>query len=118
MNRACLQNIEAMRALHRMASIGTAVGSVPSPKNQCLNETPVPAVGKNFFTMVGRESWLHQFYRNAAILNFDLRLWMPALNDFTLPGGLIIGLRCLGEALVLPNDVSFAAWNHFANRGL
>ncbi len=73
-----------MRALHRMASIGTAVGSVPSPKNQCLNETPVPAVGKNFCTMVGRESWLLQFYRNAAILNFDLRLWMPALNDLTV----------------------------------
>jgi len=69
-------------------------------------------------SLVRRESWLLQFYRNAAILNFDLRLWMPALNDFTLPGGLILGMRCLDEALVLPNDVSFAAWNHFANRGL
>lgn len=26
-----LQNIKAIRALHRMALIGTAVGSVPSP---------------------------------------------------------------------------------------
>jgi hypothetical protein len=68
-------------------------------------------------SLVPRESWLLQFYRNAAILNFDLRLWMPELNDFTLPGGLIISLRCLDEALVLPNDISFAAWNHFANRG-
>jgi hypothetical protein len=63
---------------------------------------------------VWRESF--QFCRNAAILNFHLRFWIPALYDFTHPGGLIIiGLRCLDEALVLPNDVSFAAWNHFAN---
>ncbi len=63
-------------------------------------------------SLVRRESWLLQFYRNAAILNFDLRLWMPALNDFTLPGGLIIGLRCLDESLVLP----IGCWDKVVNR--
>jgi hypothetical protein len=95
----CLQNIEAMRALHRMTSIGDAVGSAPSPHR--------------------RGTSLFQFYRNAAVLNLDLCFWMASFNDFTLPGGLVIGLRFFDEALVLPNDVSFTpSWNHFTTQGL
>jgi hypothetical protein len=50
---------------------------------------------------------LFQFYCNAAVLNLDLRLWMTVLNDFTLPGGLVIGLRFFDETLVLQNDIFF-----------
>ena len=32
--------------LHRMALIGTAVGSVPSPENQCNDGAPVPVFSK------------------------------------------------------------------------
>jgi hypothetical protein len=54
-----------------------------------------------------RGTWLFQFYHNAAVLNFDLRLWMTELNDFTFSGGLVIRLRFFEEVLVLPNDVFF-----------
>jgi hypothetical protein len=61
---------------------------------------------------------LFQFYYNAAVLNLDLRLWMTALNDFTLPGGLVIGLRFFDEALVLQSDLFFTPpWNYFITRG-
>ena len=57
--------------------------------------------------MIPRGTSLFQFYCNTAVLNLDLRFSMTALNNFTLPGGLVIGLRFFDEALVLPNDVSF-----------
>jgi len=40
--------IKATRALNRMALIGTAEGSVPSPPNQCSVERPVPAPSQYF----------------------------------------------------------------------
>jgi hypothetical protein len=40
------KKIKAIRALHRMALIGTAVGSVPSPENQCNDGAPVPVFSK------------------------------------------------------------------------
>jgi len=50
---------------------------------------------------------LFQFYCNAAVLNLDRRLWMTVLNDFTFPGGLVIGLRFFDETPALHNDLFF-----------
>ncbi len=55
---------------------------------------------------------LFQFCCNAAALNLDLRLWMTALNDFTLPGGLVVGPRFFDKAPVLQDDIfSTPPWN-------
>jgi hypothetical protein len=62
---------------------------------------------------------LFQFCCNAAALNLDLRLWMTALNDFTLPGGLVVGPRFFDKAPVLQNDIfSTPPWNHLTTRRL
>ena len=59
--------------------------------------------------MFRRGTSLFQFYRNAAELNLDLRLWMTELDDFAFSGGLVVGLRFFEEALVLPDDVFFTS---------
>src|SRR6266853_569372 len=67
----------------------------------------------------GGENMLFQFSCNAAALNLDLRLWMTALRDFTLPGGLVVGPRFFDKAPVLQDDIfSTPPWNHFTTRGL
>jgi hypothetical protein len=82
-------------------------------------DTPLTPRPKFFDTMFRRGTSLFQFYRNAAVLNLDLRLWMTELNGFTFSGGLVIGSRFFEGALVLPNDVFFTpSWNHFTTRGL
>jgi hypothetical protein len=65
-------------------------------------DTPLTPRPKFFDTMFRRGTSLFQFYRNAAVLNLDLRLWMTELNGFTFSGGLVIGSRFFEEALVLP----------------
>jgi hypothetical protein len=48
---------------------------------------------------------LFQFSCNAAALNLDLRLWMTAFHDFTLPS--------FDKAPVLQDDIFYTPpWNH------
>jgi hypothetical protein len=56
---------------------------------------------------------LFQFSCNAAALNLDLRLWMTAFHDFTLPGVLVVGPRFFDKAPVLQDDIFYTPpWNH------
>jgi hypothetical protein len=92
---------------------------VPSRKLDAAMKGPFPAPLKVFDIMFRRGTSLFQFYRNAAVLNLDLRLWMMELNDFAFSDGLVIVSRFFEQTLVLPNDVFFTPfWNHFTTRGL
>ena len=93
--------------------------SAQSEQRDCPNKRPFPLPRKLFDTIIRRGTSLFQFYCNVAVLYLDLCAWMMALNNFTLPCGLVIGLRLFDEALVLPNYVFFTPFrNHFTTRGL
>jgi hypothetical protein len=112
------QNIEATRASHRVASIGNCRRFGTVAANWMPQRKARSRVSEFFDTMFRRGTSLFQFYRNAAVLNLDLRLWMTELDDFTFSGGLVIGSRFFEEALVLPNDIFFTPWNYFTRRYL
>jgi hypothetical protein len=113
-----MQGVE--RAL-KLSAFGEDWRSSAHSQNNAIAPTkrPFPLPRKLFDTMIRRGTSLFQFYCNVAVLYLDLCAWMMALNYFTLPCGLVIGLRLFDEALVLPNYVFFTpSRNHFTTRGL